>query len=330
MKGRTEHAYRTRNNIKQLLEEMPKEVTDFYYIMQTSREPLTCLEYVRKINHFIKFAGTNFNKIDEAIVGKYFELIKDTNDSCGNIKESSFAYQKVVWTSLNHFFTYLSNKGVILENPMKLIERPKYDDNVKRIFISMDDLNSILHTVQTGAGSKKAISRQKKWKERDLLIMFLFMNTGMRKTALSEINVEDISFHDKSLIVIDKRRTQQVYDISNEMEQAITTWLSKREELLDGTECEALFITGSKTRISEKAIYNLVQKYSEEALGYAISPHKLRGAFISLYFKESGNDIESTRKAVGHKSVATTSRYISSKNNPRTEAINFMSKNLKV
>ena len=57
MKGRTEHAYRTRNNIKQLLEEMPKEVTDFYYIMQTSREPLTCLEYVRKINHFIKFAG---------------------------------------------------------------------------------------------------------------------------------------------------------------------------------------------------------------------------------------------------------------------------------
>jgi integrase/recombinase XerC len=114
------------------------------------------------------------------------------------------------------------------------------------------------------------------------------------------------------------------------MEKITNQWLNKREKLLAGKKSDALFISSRRERMSEKSIYNLVRKYSEEALGYAISPHKLRAAFVSLYYEASGGDIKATCEAVGHADISTTSIYITRRNNSRKEAQNFMSKSLKI
>lgn len=328
MEGRLEHELRIKNNINKLLNTMPNCVSDYYYNIQISKEPTTCEEYLRKIHCFLQFANMDIANIDDTVIGRYFESINYTTDKNGEIHKTTFAHKQNTWSALNQFFEYLYKRKVIQKNPMTTTQRPKKDDNVKRLFLSMEDLNSILDSVKQGSGSHKAISRQKDWKERDLLIMFLFMNTGMRKTALSEINVEDISFSDKKLTVTDKRNKTQIYDITDEMERAIKVWLMKRDRLLNNENNDALFISSRRKRLSEKAIYNIVRKYSEQALGYAISPHKLRAAFVSLYYEASGGDIKATSQAVGHANVATTSIYIVKKNNSRTEAMNFMSRNL--
>ena len=330
MKGRLEHSLRTKKNIEILLSSMPDCVSGFYYNIQISKETTTCLEYLRKIKLFLDFVDCDITEISDADVGKYFNKIATKVDSDGDIVETSFAYKKATWTVLNQFFSYLVKKKIVLNNPMEDTERPSQKDNIKRRFLSMDDLNLILGAVKNGAGSKKAIAKQKDWIERDMLIMFLFMNTGMRKTALSEINVEDISFGEKTLIVTDKRNKTQIYNITDEMEGVINTWLKKRDKLLKGEEKDALFISSFRNRMSEKAIYNLVKKYSEEALGYAISPPKLRAAFVSLYYEASGGDIKATCEAVGHADISTTSIYITKKNDSRKEAQRFMSKGLQV
>lgn len=330
MKGRLEHELRSKNNIKILLSSMPEYVSDFYYNIQISKEPTTCLEYLRKIKLFLDFIDNDINSITDVDIGRYFDKINTKIDSEGEIVETSFSYKKSTWTILNQFFCYLVKKKIILNNPMDETERPSNKDNVKRRFLSMEDLNNILQTVQNGAGTNRAIAKQKNWIERDFLIMFLFMNTGMRKTALSEINIEDVSFDNKELIVTDKRHKTQVYNITDEMKDIINIWLRKREVLLNGVENEALFISSFRKRMSEKAIYNLVKKYSEEALGYYISPHKLRGAFIALYYEATGGDIKAACEAAGHADISTTSIYITKKNNSRKEAQNFMSKNLKL
>lgn len=330
MQGRLEHELRTKKTIQRLLSEMPECVSDYYYVMQISREPMTCLEYIRKIHNFIEFAGDDFTKIDDVIIGRYFDYIALSTDKDGNTKRTSFAYKQSVWTALNQFFIYLTKKKIIENNPMEDTKRPPKKDNVKRKFLSMDDLNLILTSVKNGAGSSKAIAKQRDWIERDMLIIFLFMTTGMRKTALSEINVSDISFLEKKLIVTDKRNKTLEYEITDEMLFNIKMWLQKRDRLLVDKKSDALFISSRRERMSEKAIYNLVKKYSGDALGYSISPHKLRAAFISLYYEASGGDIKSTCEAVGHADVSTTSIYITKKNNSREAAQNFMSKSLVV
>lgn len=313
-----------------MLTEMPVCVSDYYYNIQISKEPMTCLEYLRKINNFLKFANADIQSIDDTIVGRYFDHINYTVKGEGEIHKTSFAYRQSVWSALNQFFSYLAKKKMIESNPMENTDRPPKKDNVKRYFLTFEDLNNILNTVKRGAGSQKAIAKQREWVERDLLIMFLFMNTGMRKTALSEINIEDISFGEKKLLVTDKRNKTQEYNITDEMEEVIKTWLKQRDILLNGEKNDALFISSLRKRLSETAIYNLVKKYSEEALGYSISPHKLRAAFASLYYEASGGDIKATCEAVGHADISTTSIYITKRNDSRAAAQNFMSKNLRL
>ena len=75
-----------------------------------------------------------------------------------------------------------------------------------------------------------------------------------------------------------------------------------------------------KKKKKEKSIYNVVTKYSEETLGYKISPHKLRAVFCVTYYEATGGDIKSTMEAMGQKSVITTQRYINQKNNAREDS----------
>ena len=334
MKGRLEHSLRTKKTIENLLLDLPECVSDFYYNIQVAREPMTCLEYIRKIKMFLDYANCDVTEINDKVVDRYFEKIAfKVNDKGEVIGETSFAYRKSIWTILNLFFKYLVKKNIIATNPIEDTNRPRQKDKIDRKFLTMEDLNKILNTVINGAGSHKAIAKQRDWMERDFLIMFMFMNTGMRKTALSEINIEDISLKEGKLNVIDKRNKEQEYIITEEMEHIINQWLKKRELLLAGEENDALFISSyrqSKQRMTEKAIYNLVKKYSQDALGYAISPHKLRAAFISLFYEASGGDIKATCEAVGHADVSTTSIYITKRNNSREGAQRFMSKGLKV
>lgn len=328
MKGRLEHELRTKNAINNLLKEMPKYVSEYYYNIQISKEPMTCLAYIRKIDHFLKFANMDITEIDDYVIGRYFDSINYTVDSYGNIKKTSLAHRKTVWSALNQFFSYLVKKRVIDSNPLDNTERPAKKDAIERKFLTMEDLNEILSAVKYGVGSGKARSRQKTWRERDFLIIFLFMTTGMREAALTEINVEDIDFDNKILTVTDKRNKVQKYHITDELERAIITWLEKREQLLGDIESDALFLSVYRERLCERAVSNIVEKYSREALGYSITPHKLRAAFVSLYYEESGGDLKATCEAVGHSDVSTTSIYITKRNDSRIAAQSFMSKNL--
>ena len=311
MSGRNEHEFRTNKNIEEILKNNSPNLRRYYLKIRVTKEPLTCLEYIRKINAFLNYINKDVNNID----------IKDIDDYMNMI------YYLSVYAALNSFFGYLYSRGEIKENPMIEIERPKSTDHVIRKALDMNDFNNILNTIKKGVGSDRAKTKQKKWVERDLLIMYLFMNTGMRKTALSEINIEDIDFDSKILTVIDKRNKKLEYNITEDLEQLINNWLIKRENLLEGKKLDALFISDKMNRISEKAIYNLVQKYSEGTLGYSISPHKLRASFVTIFYQASGCDIKATSEAVGHSNIATTSLYIVNKNNSRKNAANYIAAN---
>lgn len=329
MTGRIEHEQRTIKNIEQILKDMPEYVIDFYYAIRISKEPKTCLEYLRKIRHFLNFVNKDILEVTEKDISRYFDHIYYTKVN-HEIKKTSSAYRQLVWTTLNQFFIYLYKHNIVKTNSIELIKRPKYTDYVEKSILSMEEVNLILSKIKEGAGTKKAKSRQKEWVERDLLIMTLFIYTGMRETALSEIDITDISFITKELVVIDKRNVIQKYCINENIKIVIENWLEKREQLLGEEQTPALFISSKRKRISEKAISNIVKKYSEAALGRIITPHELRGTFISLSYEALGYDIKAVSEAVGHSNIATTSRYIRKKNNSREEALSFMSNNLQL
>lgn len=329
MEGRLQHKLLTENNINNLLSYLPFYVSDYYYNMAVSTEPKTCeayLKIIRKFNNFIckNFPEKDLLTIDDTILAKYFFNLQRESfaNNCQEKKiGTSFSYQKMNWSALNSLYAYLLKKKYISSNPLVIISRPKNEDKITRYHLTKEDFKKILESIME---EKNSI-----WKSRNLAIMYLFMNTGMRKTALSEINISDLNFKEHILIVTDKRHRIHEYYMNEEMEKVLREWLTQREKIYDVlNDCDSLFISAKYNRMSEKAIYNMVVKYTEKALGLRLSPHKLRAAFCTILYDET-KDAEFVRRAVGHRNISTTTRYIVSENNPKQKAVHIMESLLK-
>lgn len=326
MKGRLESELRYRDCIFRILKDLPPYVEDLYYIMQTSGlEPSTCWAYLSRIRHFIKNCGCeDMAKINPQIVARYFDSINFSENST-EMKKTSITYKKQTWTALNHLFTHLLNTGIIQANPMCSVKRAKKKDNVKRVFMDTEDLNAILDSSKQGSVTEYAKRHNRiDFAERDYLIVTLLMVTGMRKTALCEINVDSYSSRTKILTVIDKGGKEQRYKFTKEVESVWRDWICKRKEILGNVKCDALFISERKKRLHPNSIEYITKKYSNKALGTEMSPHKFRRAFGRGTYERNGYDIEATRKAMGHESVSTTEIYICDSDTSRDEAIATM------
>lgn len=306
MKGRLEHELRIEGNIKRILSGLPQEATDYYYNISVAREPRTCEEYLKKIRGLLAFTEyKNVREITEQDISRYMYFIRHREVGL-EIVDTSFSYQQSIYSALNSFFTYLTKKRIITDNPMNAIERPNKKDNVVRKYLTSDDISKIIaETEKVDDLNVKDL----RWAKRNRAILLLFATTGMRETALSEINIEDFNLAKDELTVTDKRHKMHVYKVAHKAKVALIEWLDARSSLLSYKFEDALFISNQLSRISADAISDIVGKYSLRALGYRISPHKLRAAFCTILYKNTG-DIEFVREVVGHSSTAVTQRYI--------------------
>lgn len=324
MNGRLEHKIRNEKLIDKRLRELPDCVRDYYLTRTSSKESMGSLEYIKKIRRFLEFLSEDTKSIDvskitETDVSRYLHSIEQTIDSNGNPKETTFSYRKQVHSILNSFFEYLRKRRIIAENPMDCVERPTSKDVVKRTNLDSFDIHFLLECIDGGAGSDFAKNKSEPWRIRDKAIITLLAMTGMRETALTEINLNDVDFIAGTVRVIDKRHKTHVYRMNRAIREALENWVADREEKLAGQKIDALFISNQKKRVSEKCVVQIVKKYSLEGLGYSVSPHKLRSAFCTILYNDT-KDVEFVRRAVGHTSIETTLRYIADDDSAKEEA----------
>lgn len=327
MQGRIENENKINAKIMNKLKMMPLYVTEWYYNMKASGTEITsCRDYINKLFLFLSYINEDVKSVEpsditSAATEMYFDKIK-MKTVIRNGEETyvytSDSYKQCVWSCLKKFMDFMVNKGYMETNYVTHIARSKNKDlyriNQTRVHLTEDDFNNILSSVAHGCGSSRAITKQEKYRNRDMAIMLLFMTTGMRRTALSEINISDINFATGKLEIIDKGKIPHRYILSNRVLNCIQDWLEDRKELNNSNK-DALFINYKGERLSGKAIYDIVEKYSIDALGYKISPHKLRSGFCSIMYDKTGGNIEFVRRAVGHANVSTTQRYITTDNN---------------
>lgn len=325
MNGRLAKELQLEVSIETKLMEMPDYIRSWDMNMKASRKSAaTRRDYIYKMHSFLSSINPNvkevkLDQINEGNVTRYFTSVQ-TKETNGNVVYTSDSYQQTVWSCLNNFFEYLKKRELIANNYMSMIARPKNRDldriNEHRILLNMDDFKRIIMSVD----DEKNLTRR----NRDRAILVLFMNTGMRKTALSSIMLSDVDFEENTLTVVDKGNKRHHYVLSEEVESALKEWLAVRSEYSKGKGDEHLFLSDHGNGMSGTAMYDVVGKYTERALGRRISPHKLRSGYCSILYKATG-DIEFVRRAVGHASSQTTQRYIVTGGNEKRRAADIMS-----
>lgn len=326
MQGRLENAIKTERNIEFRLSELPFYVREWYLELKASdNTPTTCLDYIRKIANFL-FSIDALNsdtistdRITENAVKEFIIECKTKIDKNGIQTRTSDSYQEGIWYALNNFLEFMKNHNYIEQNYMHNIKKVKNRDleriKENRIKLDISDFKKILDYVEKDMTFEPM-------KQRDAAILRLFMTTGMRKTALEEINVDDYDIENNRLAVIDKGDKYQFYNINRRTAYVLEQWIKEREYIASAGE-DALFISKDGTRLSKRAVYVIVQKYSEKVLGIKLSPHKLRAGFCSIMYEKT-KDIETVRRMVGHSNLSTTQRYIVTDNNERKQAADLM------
>jgi site-specific recombinase XerD len=181
------------------------------------------------------------------------------------------------------------------------IERPKNNTEHKITFLDKDEIGLLLQAVET--------SPLKINSARDAAIIKLALATGLRVSALVNINIEDIDWHNNELKVIEKRQKIRSIHIGDNLKQVLKDWITIRNEEFQGVDTTALFVSSQKQRISVDSVSYMLKQYCNKAGIKQITPHKLR-ASAACGLAKAGIPVKAIAKQLGHSNIGTTMRYI--------------------
>jgi integrase/recombinase XerD len=233
------------------------------------------------------------NKIDYIDLEFYMNHLTEENKA-----ESSRA-RKV--SSIKEFFKYLKKINVITNNPSLELETPKIPKRNPK-FLNLQE-------------SKKAITNvDGKYKERDIAIITLFLNLGLRLSELVGIDITDIK--DNSVRVIRKGNEEKFMHLNQVCITAINNYLAVRPEI-KGEDVNALFISRNKRRITTQAVEDITAKYA------GVNPHALRHSFSTNLLNTGKVNLRTLQELLNHKNLATTSIYTHVTNKEAVEALDL-------
>lgn len=328
MQGRIENKIITEKKIQNKISDMPDFMVKFYYSLN-QKSHTTKFRYIGNVIRFLenitngninKLTVEQLNNIDSFIIEQYISKISYYNRN-GVTTEIAESTKACIYSSLSTFFSFLANSNIIETNPFsKKIERPKIQEN-DVIFLTPEEVKEVENQIIRGVGTNVAKSKQEKWKFRDYLLFRIPVVNGLRVTALSEINIQDINLKKKTIRVTEKGNITKDVFIDEKTCMFIEMWLEQRKKLLESNKCDALFISSQKKRMTVRSIEYVISKYTQCIKDKKITPHKLRSTCgTNLY--QAKKDIYLVASVLGHKTTEPTQRYAKIFEQDKRDAIN--------
>lgn len=234
--------------------------------------------------------------------------------------------------AISAIFKYLCIAVEKLEkNPVAGATKVKIASKDYVIYLTREEQEILLNCIMYGTGlSDGQLKRHSKLAKRDLAMIFLFLDTGLRVSELQGIDIGDVNINDCFVIVRRKGgKLSQVY-FSDEEREYLNDYLEEKRTLLPmycGKD-DPLFTSTTGSRITVREIQKLVPKYVSAALPQKtdhISPHKLRSSF-AMSFYASERDILALQVRMNHKSLNTTNIYAKAYQNVSEETRNWRNK----
>ena len=295
----------------------------FINFLGSSTSLSTKYNYLLHIISFLNYNNWNLNIIN----------LDSYTDFISTIERKTPSYQISVYSALKRFSNYMYVSDKANKDYMLSVKRPDPTEKMSTIerrekgFLTNEEIKKLINAVNNGVGTERAKSFQNNWKERDLLIVLLLINTGMRCSALYKLDIDNIDINNHMIVVTEKRGKVREYSFSDDLDKYIERWLEKRENILNGIEEDALFLSNQRKRMDQSSIARIVKKYATDIKDKNITPHKLRATYGTILYNKT-NDIYFVQKCMGHTNPKTTELYIRGQKNKTGKAAAEIMKNV--
>lgn len=205
-------------------------------------------------------------------------------------------------SSLRSFYKFLLQQGLIDNNIFGEIASPKLDKRLPK-FIYAQEIDALFDCIDVSTDIGK----------RDYALLELLYGTGLRVSEACGLELSDIDFYNKNIIVRGKGNKERYVPLHDNITAALLDYLeTSRSRLLAKSKTGdslAVFLNyrgGPLTSRGVRVILNNITSIA--AVNIKISPHMLRHSFAT-HLLDNGADLRAVQELLGHTNLATTQIY---------------------
>ncbi|WP_201003264.1 tyrosine recombinase XerS [Paenibacillus glycanilyticus] len=336
---------------------MPWYVEKFINYKLPDLSPSSLLEYVRDYETFMGWliaeGLSSAEKVKDVQLIELERLHMDSIDSFRMFLATNPNHSNTRTTitrklsSLRSLFHYLSQiaedeefypllkRNVMAKVSIKRTHKPK--DTAAKLegkLLQEEEIHDFLAYIHADyekdvAENKQALYSYQLNRTRDSCIISLILHSGLRVSEIVNLNTDDIDVKKKLAYVYRKGKNDDTFKtpvyFRQEAVDDLTAYLQMRDSHYKAPKREkALFLAianGKKegSRMTKRAIQEMVIKYAKRFGKPYLSVHKLRHSFATDYYLR--NDIYMTQEQLGHASPETTQIYAHLTDKTMAEAI---------
>jgi integrase/recombinase XerC len=230
--------------------------------------------------------------------------LDDLRDWLYRVTEAGAAKSTVARKSaaVRAFTTWLERQQLHESDLGLRLRTPKLGRPLPKV-ISRETLSEVFDKLAEGAatGSPERLFEQ--------VVIELLYATGMRVSELVGLNLADVDYSRRLLLVTGKGNKQRMVPYGQPAADALEVWLSKgRPAYVTEHTDDAVLIGARGKRVNVRSVYGLVAKLLSETPVGAVGPHTFRHT-AATHLLDGGADLRAVQELLGHSSLGTTQIY---------------------
>lgn len=242
----------------------------------------TVKRYRYKLTRLLSYVNKPVANITDGDISGYLRAYK----SIRKVKNSTLKGVRAAYSS---FFGWLRDRDRVRRNPMVLVEQIKVEKRIKRPF-SDTDREMLLRNCKV---------------LRDKAMMEFLYSTTVRVSELKNLNIEDIRWGTKDLIVYGKGGKERTVYLNERTHMYLQEYLQSRTD-----NNPALFVGVRKpyNRLTKTGIEDMIRRTGRRAGVEKAHPHRFRGTALTNALNR-GMPLQEASIFAGHAKTETTMLY---------------------
>lgn len=203
--------------------------------------------------------------------------------------------------AIKSFYNYLAAEGIVSDNPTLDIDSPKVKKRLPQT-LSPTEVERLLE-------SPSSINTPKNL--RDVTLLNILYETGMRVTEVVSIQMEDIDLKHAILSSPTRQGEAREIPLEDSTRALLVEYIAEGRPQLAKSKAErALFLNHRGEKLTRQGLWLIIKGYARQAgLNTEVTPHTLRHSF-AVHRLNKGSKLEDIQHLLGHANISTTQIYM--------------------